>query len=480
MADPKHSVAIAYRSGRLQRRTMNTDANAPRLLKRDLLATVGPFALVGIVLLAIAYWVLDPSPPRRVVLATGTEQGAYAEFGLRYAEILARHGIKVQLRATQGSAENLALLRDPDSGVDLAFVQGGADRRFGPDEDADAGLVSLGSLFYEPVWIFYREDAARRLLGDARRPDSLAHLKGWRINIGATGSGVAVLLEKMLEANHVEPGQIDLARLSQTPAVMALLDGSVDAMAFVSAPESLMVQMLLKTPGIGLMNFAQAEAYSRLFSFMTAVTLPRGVVDLERDMPPQDVHLVAPTGTLVARDSTHPALIQLFVQAAQQVHGSAGWFHKMGDFPNGRTTERRLASEAERFYRSGVPFLQRYLPFWLANLIERMWPVLVTLIAVLLPLSRILPPLYELRVRSRIFRWYAQLRAVEAGLGQRPADALARELADLEERVGHISVPLAYADELYSLRSHIRLVRDRLLRDRPGSPQAPAAGEAAN
>ncbi len=459
---------------------MNSDVDAPRLQKRDLLATVGPFVLFGLVLLAIAYWVLDPSPPRRVVLATGTEQGAYAEFGLRYVEILARHGIKVELRATQGSAENLALLRDPNSGVDLAFVQGGADRKFGPDEVADAGLVSLGSLFHEPVWIFYREDAARRLRGDDKPPDSLAQLKGWRINIGAKGSGVAILLEKMLEANHVERGQLDLVRLSQTPAVVALLDGSVDAMAFVSAPESLMVQMLLKTPGIGLMNFAQAEAYSRLFPFMAAVTLPRGVVDLERDMPPQDVHLVAPTGTLVARDSTHPALIQLFVQAAQEVHGSAGWFHKMGDFPNGRTTERRLASEAERFYRSGVPFLQRYLPFWLANLIERMWPVLVTLIAVLLPLSRILPPLYELRVRSRIFRWYAQLRDVEAMLGRRPADELARDLAELEDRVGHISVPLAYADELYSLRSHIRLVRDRLGRDRSGPPQAPAAGDAPN
>lgn len=440
---------------------MNSNADSPRILKRDLLATVGPFVLLGLFLLGLAYWVLDPSPPRRVVLATGTVQGAYAEFGQHYVDILARHGIKVELRPTQGSAENLALLRDPGSGVDLAFVQGGADRRFDRDEDPDAGLVSLGSLFYEPVWVFYREDAARRLLGD-RRPDNLAQLKGFRINIGAEGSGVAVLAEKLFDANHIEPTQLELMRLSQTPAVVALLDGSVDAMAFVSAPESLMVQMLLQTPGIALMHFPQAKAYSRLFPFMSAVTLPRGVVDLERDMPPHDVHLFAPTGTLVARESTHPALIQLFVQAAQEVHGSAGWFNEKGDFPNGRTTERALATEAERFYRSGVPFLQRYLPFWLANLIERMWPVLVTLIAVLLPLSRILPPLYELRVRSRIFRWYGQLREIESSVGHRPADELARDLTALEERVGHITVPLSYADELYALRGHIQLVRGRL------------------
>jgi hypothetical protein len=233
-------------------------------------------------------------------------------------------------------------------------------------------------------------------------------------------------------------------------------------MVFVSAPESLMVQMLLRTPGIGVVDFAQAEAYARQFAFMKPVTLPRGLVDLGSDLPPHDVHLVAPTGTLVARDSTHPALIQLFVQAAAQVHGGAGWFQQRGEFPNARNADRPLAAEAERFYRSGVPFLQRYLPFWLANLFERMWPVLVTIVAVLLPLSRLLPPLYEFRVRSRVFRWYGQLRAVEDQVGHRNPGELARELDALEKRVEHIAVPLAYVDELYALRTHIHLVRNRL------------------
>jgi TRAP-type uncharacterized transport system substrate-binding protein len=430
------------------------------LSARDLLATAGPFVLLAIGLLVAAYWILDPTPPRRVVMATGPEQGAYAEFGKRYAQQLKQHGIEVVLRNTQGAAENLALLRDRTSGVDLAFVQGGADE--GPVGSSDGDLISLGSVFYEPVWLFYREDTARRRL---RSPtlSSLAQLAGWRLNVGAPGSGVPVLMQHILEANKLDASAITLVRKPQTPAVVDLLSGEIDALVFASAPESLMVQMLLQTPGIRLFDFAQAEAYARRFAFMSPVVLPRGVVDLARDFPPADVRLVAPTATLVARDGTHPAIVQLFVQAAKKIHGDAGWFQRRGEFPNPNHAERPLAAEAQRFYQSGPPLLQQYLPFWLANLIDRMWVVLVSIIAILIPLSRVVPPLYEFRVRSRIFRWYAQLRAVEEAHGRRPRDKLMAELADLESRVEHITVPLSYADELYALRSHINMVRRRLM-----------------
>jgi hypothetical protein len=223
-----------------------------------------------------------------------------------------------------------------------------------------------------------------------------------------------------------------------------------------------MVQMLLQTPGIQLFDFPQAEAYSRRFPFMTPVRLPRGVVDLAGDQPPSDVRLVAPTAPLVARETTHPALVQLFVQAAQAVHGGAGWFQRKGDFPNAHATERPLAAEAARFYASGPPFLQRYLPFWLANLIDRMGVALVAIVTILIPLSRVVPPLYQFRIRSRVFRWYGQLRALEAAQGQRPAAELLAELARIEARVAHVVVPLSYSDELYSLRGHIDLVRQKL------------------
>ena len=429
---------------------------------RDLLVTAGPFLLVAIVLLGLAYWVLDPNPPKKVVLATGPDQGAYAEFGKRYATQLQLHGIQVELRSTQGAAENLALLRDETSSVDVAFVQGGADVERGADDVANQGLVSLGSLFHEPIWLFYREEAAQRLL-KAGTLASLAQLPGWKLNIGPPGSGSPLLMQRLLEANGIDGKTLTLLDLPQTPAVVALLGGEIDALVFASAPESLMVQMLLRTPGVRLFDFAQAEAYSRRFAFMSPVLLPRGVVDLARDLPGADVRLVAPTATLVAKEGTHPALLQLFVQAAQGIHGEAGWFHRKGDFPSAAHTDLPLAKEAERYYKSGAPLLQRYLPFWLANLIDRMWVVLVSIIAILLPLSRVVPPLYQFRIRSRIFRWYAQLRGVEDAFGKRGNDELLRELTEIEHRVEHIAVPLSYADELYSLRSHIQMVRSRLL-----------------
>ncbi len=432
------------------------------LTLRELLFTTGPFALLAAGLLWGAYQLLQPNPPRHVVLATGVAQGAYAEFGKRYAAQLARHGITVELRNTQGSAENLALLLQPGSGVDLAFVQGGTWQKPAGDDPADdPGLQSLGRMFHEPVWLFYRQDSARRL-AKAPQITRLAQLAGGTLNVGAPGSGVPPLLQSLLVANRIAPGAITLQQQATTPAVVDLLAGRIDALALVSAPESLMVQMLLQTPGIGLFDVAQAEAYSRRFPVLSPVLLPRGVVDLARDLPPADVHLLAPTAALLARDGLHPALVQLFVQAAAQVHGSAGWFQRKGDFPNAADSEWPLAAEAQRFYSSGPPWLQRFLPFWLANLADRMWLALLGIVAVLIPLARVLPPLYEFRIRRRVFRWYAQLRAVDEAVGQRPADALLADLDDLQARVGHITVPLSYADELYSLRSHIDMVRQRV------------------
>jgi len=231
--------------------------------------------------------------------------------------------------------------------------------------------------------------------------------------------------------------------------------------------------MLLITPGIRLFEFAQAEAYARRFSFISHLTLPRGVVDLAADLPPRDVPLISATSTLAARQKTHPAIVQLFVQAAREIHGGPGFFARAGQFPRADSPELPLADEAARFYRSGPPLLQRYLPFWLANLIDRMWVVLVSIIAVLIPASRIVPPLYEFRVRSRIFRWYGQLRSIEEDVRTHTADRakLLDELDALEHKVGRITVPLSHADELYALRSHIDLVRARL------RPAAAAQGE---
>ena len=423
---------------------------------RDLAISVGPFAVLAITLLGLAYWWLDPNPPKRVTLATGPAQSAYEEFGKRYAKILAQDGIEVVLVPSQGSADNFQLLREGKA--DLGFVQGGT-REAKPEDEAM--LESLGSLFVEPVWLFYRKDALPTSAGASL--DALTQLQGLRVNIGTAGSGIPSLMNKLLASNNIDPSSLKLSELEQTPATVAFLEGRLDAIVFASAPESLMVQMLLQTPGIGLMDFPQSEAYSRRFAFLSPVVLPRGVVDLAANIPSQDVRLVAPTTALIDRRETHPALLQLFVQAGKQIHGGAGWFRRARDYPNLANNELPIAAEAERSINNDKPFLQRYLPFWVANLVERMWLVMGIILAIMLPLSRIVPPLYEFRVRSRIFRWYGQLRDIENRVDSADGqDALLEELTSLERRAEKISVPLSYASELYALRNNIQLVRRKL------------------
>ena len=425
---------------------------------RDLAVSVGPFILLAVTLLALAYWWLDPNPPKRVTLATGPAQSAYEEFGKRYVKALAAEGIEVVTMPSDGSAANLQLLREGK--VDLGFVQGGTSDYTDTDEEK---LASLGSLFVEPVWLFYREDAARKVTATATLT-ALTQLQGLRINMGTAGSGVPSLMTKLLESNRIDPATLQVSKLAQTPATVAFLGGELDAIVFASAPESLMVQMLLQTPGVKLMNFAQSEAYSRRFAFLSPVRLPRGVVDLAGNIPPEDVRLVAPTTALITRTTTHPALLQLFAQAGNQIHGSAGWFKRAREYPNIENNELPIAKEAERAIKTDAPVLQRYLSFWVANLIERMWLVMGIIIAVLLPLSRIIPPLYAFRVRSRIFKWYGQLRNIEVRIENEDNHALLNELNQLESRAEKITVPLSYTDELYALRSNINLVRQKLLR----------------
>ncbi|NDP64811.1 TAXI family TRAP transporter solute-binding subunit [Polaromonas sp.] len=437
---------------------------------RDLAVSAGPFLVLAVALLVLAYSWLDPNPPKRVTLATGPAQSAYEAFGKRYAEALKKEGIEVVLLPSEGSAANLQLLRGGKA--DLGFVQGGSSEAGNPQEEGLEELESLGSLFLEPVWLFYREAAARRVNPQATLT-ALTELKGLRVNVGTAGSGLPSLMAKLLESNRIDSSALVVSELEQTPATVAFLGGALDAIVFASAPESLMVQMLLQTPGVKLMDFAQSEAYSRRFPFLSPAVLPRGVVDLAADIPPQDVHLLAPTTTLLTRTGTHPALLQLFALAGNDIHGSAGWFKQAREYPKLAQNEVPISAEAERSIRNDKPFLQRYLPFWVANLVERMWLVMGLIIAIMLPLSRIVPPLYEFRVRSRIFRWYGQLRDIENRIdGADAAGGLLEALDSLERRAEKISVPLSYANELYALRNNIQLVR-RKLENRPGVQNEP-------
>jgi TRAP transporter TAXI family solute receptor len=439
----------------MRRRMMSNVRKFSTISLRDMLVALGP-TVVLVAAACIAAWLLvDPAPPRHVVLATGQENSAYEEFGRQYAKALARQGVTVTLVRSLGSQDNLQRL---DEGrADIGFVQSGSTNEA---QAARRGLVSLGSLFTEPVWLFLREPV---------KVDNLTQLRGLRINLGPEGTGIPRLFRQVLAVNGVEPQELHIGALENTPATMALLAGQIDGLVFSSAPEAPLIQMLLQTPGIKLFDFTQAEAYTRRLPFLTHVVLPRGIVDLGRDIPSKDYQLIAPTATLVAREGLHPALVDLFVESAADIHGGAGWFQQQGQFPSPRYTEIPVAHEAARYYRDGPPFLQRYMSFWLANLFERMWVVLVPLAALLIPLSKVVPPLYVWRIRSRVYRWYGQLRAVEQALeaaqGEHRNEALSgllRRLDDIERRVNQISIPLAFADALYGLRSHINFVRQRV------------------
>ncbi|WP_332878251.1 TAXI family TRAP transporter solute-binding subunit [Massilia sp. S19_KUP03_FR1] len=423
---------------------------------RDFLVAAGPTIVLVATALFAAWWIVDPAPPKYVSMATGQENSAYDAFGKQYLQRLAKNDIAVTLQPSLGSQDNLQRLIDGK--VDIAFVQSGSA---GAAQASAAGLESLGSLFTEPVWLFMREPVA---------VTELTSLRGLRINLGPAGTGVPKLFEQVLDVNGVELQDLKVTSLENTPATMALLDGSIDGLVFSSAPEAPLIQMLLQTPGIRLFNFAQAEAYTRRLPFLSHVVLPRGIVDLGRDIPAQDYHLIAPTATLVARADVHPALIELFVQAASNIHGGTGWFQQQGQFPSPRYTEIPVAPGAAKFYRDGPPLMQRYMRFWLANLFERMGVIAVALAALIIPLSKIVPPLYVWRIRSRVYRWYGQLRAVEQQLAQSVdgegraglCDALLKRLDEIEAGVNQVSIPLAFADSLYGLRNHINFVRQRV------------------
>lgn len=424
---------------------------------RDLLIAFGPVTLMVVVVCALGYWLVDPAPPRTIDISTGQENSAYEHLAKRYAQELAKNQIELSLQNSQGSQENLQRISDPDSEIELGFVQSGSTEE---TEAREKGLVSLGSLFYEPVWIFYRSN---------KEFNSISQFKGKLVNVGAAGSGVGRLFRQILSVNGMSETDLKLGDLANTPATVALLDGKIDALVFSSASDSPLLQMLLQTPGIHLFDFAQAEAYTRRFPFLSHVVLPRGIVDLGRDIPARDYHLISPTATLVAHESLHPALIGLLLQAAHKIHGGAGWFSHQGEFPSDKYTEIPVAPEAEKFYKNGPPMLQRYLTFWMANFFERMWVVALALGALLLPLSKIIPPLYVWRIRSRVYRWYGQLRLVEQAIEnvapeqrQQTAERQLRRLDEIEEKVNRISIPLSFAEQLYGLRSHINFVRKRV------------------
>ena len=427
----------------------------PRLFRalsnRDLALIVFPLvALLVLAVWGIAHYV-EPAPPRIVVMSTGPLDGAYHAHALRYQAVLAEYGVKLELKPSAGSVENVERLKTREDGVSLALVQGGiADAKNAP------GLVTLGSVFFEPTWLFYRGKQVIELV---------SQLRGKRIAIGPPGSGTRPVALSFARANGLAEPPTVLREIGGLAAAKALEDGEVDAVFYVAAPDAPGVQRLLAAPGVRLLNTRRAEAYLRRIPFFHKLTLPEGAVDLVRNVPPTDVTLLAVAANLVAVEDIHPVIVDLLLEAAQKVHGGAGLFQRVGEFPAPRDLDLPLSPDAQRFYKEGSPsVLRRYLPFWMVVWVNRFIFVAIPLLIIAIPFIRNIPEIYRWRMRRKIYRWYGELRVIENAVRSRqgdPATHTAR-LDRIEEQLDRLRVPPAYSAELYALLVHVQLVRNLL------------------
>ncbi|ALU90495.1 C4-dicarboxylate ABC transporter substrate-binding protein [Herbaspirillum rubrisubalbicans] len=432
---------------------------------RDLAVSFGPIILLILVGAWLVIWLIRPAPPSSITIAAGPKDSNFWRVAERYKTLLARDGIRLDIVETGGSLDNLKRLADPDQDIDVGFVQGGLASAV-PAEALES-LVSLGSISYVPVSVYYRAPPPREDGRPVPPLRQLSELAGKRIAIGGQGSGSSVLAATLLKANGVENGgATQLLNIGGDEAAHALTSGKIDA-AFLMGDSVSVATMgkLLRAPGIRLLDFSQADAYVRRFRYLNTLKMPMGVFDLAHNLPARDTLLIAPTAELVARDDLHPALSDLLIAAAREVHGKANVLQKAGEFPAPLEHEYPISDDAARYYKSGKTFFYRTLPFWMASLLDRAVVIVLPVILLLIPGIRLVPMLYGWRVRSRIYRWYGELIALERGLTRDSPEQQAEMLKRLDEieiAVNRMKMPLAFADQFYVLREHIGFVRARL------------------
>jgi TRAP-type uncharacterized transport system substrate-binding protein len=424
------------------------------VLNRRFLAILVPVLLTALFSIFIAYYL---TPPDTLILTTGFEGGTYAKFGERYKEILSREKVRLETLPSSGSVENLKRLGDSSLRVDAGFVQDGTSS---PPEKKN--LVSLGAICYSPLWVFYR---SRETF------DDLSRLKGKKIAIGPEGSGGRKFSLDLLMASGAAGAPTVLLDIPGAGANKALLEGAIDAVMIIGTEDNSLVRELLYAPDIKLLSFKQAEAYTRLFPALSHIILPEGILNLPEKIPPQDIHLVATTTSLIVRQTLHPALHYLLVDAAVEIHSNAGWLNKRGEFPSPKELDFPSSSYAERFYKKGRPFLLDYLPFWVAVLIDRLIIIIVPVAFVLIPLFRGIPWLNAWRTRRKFSRWYEELKDLEGEI--RKSSALERRveyqgrLDHLEASINRLRVPLILFGEVNRLKENVDLVRGKLARTDP-------------
>jgi len=408
-------------------------------------------AITAGVIVCAAIVLVGTMPPRAIVMATGPEGGAYQEIGKQYKAALQRSGEHLRLVTSAGSLENVKLLLDPHSGVNIALIQGGTIRK---DEAPD--LESLGALFYEPLWIFHRSEWQGLTLESVR---------GRRVSIGPAGSGTSTLSLELLKRNGLDKQVAELLALQPQAAAEKLLAGEIDVAFIIASWGAPAVQRLIADERVSLVDVSRADAYIALYPFLSKVTVPAGVGDLAKHLPPKDVTLLAPTASLVVRTDLHPAIQYLLLNTAVQIHSGVGIFQRVGHFPTAEGVDLPLSDVAFQFYKSGQPFLQNTLPFWMASLVGRLLILLIPIVGVLYPMARFLPALYNWLMRSRISRLYGELKLLENEIsanGRADRHDLTVRLNKLEKEANDLKVPIAYVTMMYLLREQVAVVRDQL------------------
>lgn len=406
--------------------------------------------IAGISWFALEYFV--PAPPAEFTIVTGSPNQTYEAIGKRYREILARSHVKVEVRNTPGAVENLKLLNDPKSGIQVGIVQGGVG-----NSDKSPDLLSLGRVTYQFFWIFYR---------GTETWDDVRQLKGKRIALGLEGSGGRVLAEDILKLGGVNSNNTTLLAHTVPEATKALNSGEIDAMFLTIAADLPLLRSLLNNPDLRLMSLARAEALPRIYPYLVRLVVPQGLFDWERNIPATEVTIVATTLNVMVRKDFHPALIALLAQAMVETHGRAGVFQQAGEFPTLTDPEYPVSEIARDFYKDGPSFLNRYLPFWMTSYAKRTIAVLVTAFAIVLPLFNYLPRLYQWFIRERVLKLYRRLRIIEQGLHTEltisQVIGLQQDLENIERAVGILGVPNRFSELFFSLKVHIDLTRTHL------------------
>lgn len=419
-----------------------------------------PFAialsfLVLLVLIFTVLWILIPPPPKVIEMATGFPSGLYYQFGERLKKELASDGVNLEVKATGGTIDNLALLSDPKSGVHYAMIQGGV-----ADISQYPHLVSIAGMFYEPIWVWYRETAFKN---EGGRLQVLGQLKGKRVAIGNEGSGTLALSTALLRISGISEKEIEAEKLKPDQAIAKLSNGELDAVFIVAAAEAPVLEKFYKIPGIRLMNFDQADAYTRNLPYLSKVIVPRGLLSIQYDLPRQDIQVVAPTATLVTQNNVSPAMISLLLGASYDILKSYSRLQKAGEFPSSLGMDFPLHVDAEIYLKDGPSFLHRHLPFWTAVWVGRFVKIVIPLIVIFVPLFTYIPSAKNFLLRLKLAQVYAELRDLEKNaLNPDLKDRNLKDLDGIEKRVNNIKVSMMDSKELYDLKGHVGEVRARL------------------